>query len=129
MPLFLLTVITGLLPLGGTKGNQELAENRRKNRNYYNVANKSENWTDYKRTLTNYIKSLKQAKGESRSRHCEEIEKAPESASLSAPFNLKIKTTPQQRKGPWKNYCGSTSLVQKYFPKLLKAGTVLNCSF
>jgi hypothetical protein len=38
--------------------------------------------TDYKRTLTDYNKALRQAKRESWRRHCEEIEKAPECARL-----------------------------------------------
>jgi hypothetical protein len=43
-----------------------------------NLAKKSGNWTDYKRTLT----ALRQAKRESWRRHCEEIEKTPECARL-----------------------------------------------
>jgi len=41
------------------------------------------NWTDYKRTLTDYNKALRQAKRESWKRHCEEIEKVPECARLN----------------------------------------------
>jgi hypothetical protein len=55
---------------------------RRKVRRLFNVAKKSGNWTDYKRTLTDYNKALRQAKRESWRRHCEEIEKAPECARL-----------------------------------------------
>jgi len=43
---------------------------------------KSGNWTEYKRTLTDYNKALRQAKTESWGRHCEETEKAPECARL-----------------------------------------------
>jgi len=43
---------------------------------------KSRNWTDYKRTLTDYNTALRQTKRESWRRHCEEIEKAPECARL-----------------------------------------------
>jgi hypothetical protein len=46
------------------------------------VAKKSGNWNDYKRTLTDYNKALRQAKRESWRRHCEEIEKAAECARL-----------------------------------------------
>jgi len=62
--------------------NQDLAERRRKVRRLFNVAKKSGNWTDYKRTLTDYNKALRQAKRESWRRHCEEIETAPECARL-----------------------------------------------
>jgi hypothetical protein len=60
--------------------NQGLAEKRRKVRKLFNVAKKSGEWTDFKRTLTEYNKALRQAKRESWRRHCEEIEKAPEHA-------------------------------------------------
>jgi hypothetical protein len=62
--------------------NQRLAEKRRKVRKLFNVAKKSGDWTDYKRTLTDYNKALRQAIRESWRRHCEEIEKAPECARL-----------------------------------------------
>jgi alpha-galactosidase/6-phospho-beta-glucosidase family protein len=62
--------------------NADLAEKRRKVRRLFNVAKQSVNWTDYKRTLTDYNKALRQAKRESWRRHCEEIEKAPECARL-----------------------------------------------
>jgi hypothetical protein len=62
--------------------NQGLAEERRKVRKLFNAANKSGDWTDYKRTLTDYNKALRQAKRESWKRHCEEIEKAPGCARL-----------------------------------------------
>jgi hypothetical protein len=42
--------------------NPDLAEKRRKVRRLFNVAKKSGNWTDYKRTLTEYNKALRQAK-------------------------------------------------------------------
>ena len=61
--------------------NQGLAVKRRKVRKLFNAAKKSGVWTDYKRTLTDYNKALRQAKRESW-RHCEEIEKAPECARL-----------------------------------------------
>ena len=54
--------------------NQGIAEKRRKVRKLFNVAKKSGDWTDYKRTLTEYNKALRQAKRESWRRHCEEIE-------------------------------------------------------
>jgi hypothetical protein len=50
---------------------------RRKVRKLFNVTKKSGDWTDYKITLTDYNKALRQAKRESWRRHCEEIEKAP----------------------------------------------------
>jgi len=62
--------------------NQDLTVKRRKVRRLFIVAKKSGNWTDYKRTLTDYNKALRQAKRESWRRHCEEIEKAPECARL-----------------------------------------------
>jgi len=63
-------------------GNLDLAERRKKVRRLFSLAKKSENWTDYKRTLADYNKALRQAKRESWTRHCEEIEKAPEWARL-----------------------------------------------
>ena len=77
-------------------------------RRLFNVAKKSGNWTDYKRTLTDYNKALRQAKRESWRRHCEQIEKAPECARLHrilskdervqlAPSNLEMEIIPQQR--------------------------------
>jgi hypothetical protein len=60
----------------------DLAERRRKVRSLFIAAKKSGNWTDYKRSLTDYNKALRQAKRESWRRHCEEIEKAPESSRL-----------------------------------------------
>jgi len=62
--------------------NQDLAERRKKVRRLFVLAKKSGNWTDYKRTLTDYNKALRQAKRESWRRHCEEIEKAPVCARL-----------------------------------------------
>jgi len=62
--------------------NQDLAERRNKVCGLFNVAKKSGNWNDYKRTLTDYNKTLRQAKRGSWRRHCEEIEKAPECARL-----------------------------------------------
>jgi hypothetical protein len=62
--------------------NQDLVEKKRKVRKLFSAAKKSGNWTDYKRTLTNYNKALREAKRESWRRHCEENEKAPESARL-----------------------------------------------
>jgi invasion protein IalB len=60
----------------------DLADKRRKVRRLFNVAKQSRNWTDYKRTLTEYNKALRQAKRESWMRNCEEIEKVPECARL-----------------------------------------------
>jgi len=62
--------------------NQDLADRRRKVRRLFNAAKKSGNWTDCKRTLTDYNKAFRQAKRESWRRHCEEIEKAPECTRL-----------------------------------------------
>jgi len=62
--------------------NEGLAVKRRKVRKLFNAAKKSGDWTDYKRTLTDYNKALRQAKRKSWRRHCEEIEKAPECARL-----------------------------------------------
>jgi hypothetical protein len=62
--------------------NQDLPVKRRKVRRLFNVAKKSGNWTDYKKTLIDYNKALRQAKRESWRRHCEEIEKAPDCAIL-----------------------------------------------
>jgi hypothetical protein len=39
--------------------NHDLAERRRKVRRLFNAAKKSRNWTDYKRTLTDYNKALR----------------------------------------------------------------------
>jgi hypothetical protein len=44
--------------------NRELAERRKKVRKLFNAAKKSGNWTDYKRSLTDYNKTLRQAKRE-----------------------------------------------------------------
>jgi hypothetical protein len=44
---------------------QDLAERRKSVRRLFNAAKKSGNWTDYKRTLTDYNKALRQAKRES----------------------------------------------------------------
>jgi hypothetical protein len=60
----------------------DLAERRRRVCSLFNAAKKSGNWTDYKRSLIDYNKALRQAKRESWRRHCEEIEKDPESARL-----------------------------------------------
>jgi hypothetical protein len=57
--------------------NQGLAEKRRKVRKLLNIKKKSGEWTDFKKTLTEYNKALRQAKRESWRRQCEEIEKAP----------------------------------------------------
>jgi hypothetical protein len=57
-------------------------ERKRKVHRLFNVAKKSGNWTDYKRTLNDYNKALRQAKAQSWRRHYEEIEKAPECARL-----------------------------------------------
>jgi hypothetical protein len=62
--------------------NRGLAEKRRKVRKLFNTAKKSGDWTDCKRTLTEYNKALRQAKRESWRRQCEEIEKTPECARL-----------------------------------------------
>jgi hypothetical protein len=48
----------------------------------FNAAKNSGNWTEYKRTLTDYSKALRQANRESWRRHCEEIAKASECARL-----------------------------------------------
>jgi hypothetical protein len=55
---------------------------RREVRRLFNVAKKSGIWTDYKRTLTEYNKALRQTKRESWRRRCEEIEKAPVCARI-----------------------------------------------
>jgi hypothetical protein len=47
--------------------NRALAQKRIIHR-LFNAAKKSGNWTDYKRSLTDYNKALKQAKSESRRR-------------------------------------------------------------
>jgi len=49
--------------------NQDLTERRKKVHRLFSLAKKSGNWTDYKRTLTDYNKALRQAKRESRRRH------------------------------------------------------------
>jgi hypothetical protein len=56
--------------------NQGLAVKRRKVRKLFNAAKKSGDWTDYKRTLTDNNKALRQAKRESCRRQFEETEKA-----------------------------------------------------
>jgi hypothetical protein len=45
--------------------NQDLVERRRKIRRLFSAAKKSWYWTDYKRSLTEYNKALRQAKRES----------------------------------------------------------------
>jgi hypothetical protein len=57
-------------------------ERRRKVRRLFNAAKKTGNWTDYKKTLTDFNKAPRRAKRESWRRHCEEIEKAQECARL-----------------------------------------------
>jgi hypothetical protein len=52
---------------------QDLAERRREVRRLFSAAKKSGNWTDYKRTVTDYNKAFRQAKTESWRRHCQEI--------------------------------------------------------
>jgi hypothetical protein len=61
--------------------NRDLSEKSKRVHRLFNAAKKSGDWTDYKRSLTDYNKALKQAKRGSW-RHCEEIEKALESARL-----------------------------------------------
>jgi hypothetical protein len=82
---------------------------RRKVSRLFNVVKKSGNWTDYKRKLTDYNKALRQAKRESRWRHCKEIEKVPDFARLQrmgrvqlVHSSLKMENIPQQRKRPWR---------------------------
>jgi len=60
--------------------NQDLGDKRKNVRRLFNLAKKSGNWTDYKRNLTDYNNALRQAKRESWSRNCVEVEKAPECA-------------------------------------------------
>ena len=62
--------------------NQGLAMKRRNVRKLFNEAKKSGDWTDYKKTITDYNKALRQVKRESWRRHCEEIEMVPECARL-----------------------------------------------
>jgi hypothetical protein len=62
--------------------NRDLSEKKKRVRRLFNAAKKSGDWTDYKRSLTKYNKALRLAKRDSWKRHCEEIEKAPESARL-----------------------------------------------
>jgi len=95
--------------------NQDLAERRAKVRRLCNAEKKSGNWTDYKRTLTDYNKALRQPKRKSWRRHCE-IEKAPECARLQRILSKdeqKMENILQQRRRPWKSYSGSDSLAQK----------------
>jgi tRNA G10 N-methylase Trm11 len=61
---------------------RDRAEKRRIVCRLFNAAKMSENWTDYKETLTEYYKVLQQVKRESWRRHCEETEKAPECVRL-----------------------------------------------
>jgi hypothetical protein len=61
---------------------QDPAERRRKVCRLFSAAKKSGYWTDYKRSLTEYNKALRQAKRETWRRHSEEIKKAPECARL-----------------------------------------------
>jgi hypothetical protein len=60
-----------------SKWNQDLAEKRRKVHRLINDAKRSGNWTEYKRSVTDY-KALRQTKRESRKKHCDETEMAPE---------------------------------------------------
>jgi hypothetical protein len=100
--------------------NEGLAEKIRVVRKLYNAAKKSGDLTDFKRTPTDYNKALRQAKRESW-RRLRRLQNMPDSIGFSlrmsrvllAPFNLKTEIIPQERKRPWKNYSGSTSLVQK----------------
>jgi hypothetical protein len=95
--------------------NQGLAVKRRKVSKLFNAAKKSGDWTDYKRTSTDYNKALGQTKRENRGgdtvRRLRRLQNAPYSIGfslrmsrvLSAPFDLKMEITPQQRKGPRRN--------------------------
>jgi hypothetical protein len=76
-----------------SRWNQDLAEKRRKVQKLFNTAKMSGNWTDYKRSLTNYNKTLRQAKRESWRRQCEEIEKVPESGRLRRIFSKDIQSS------------------------------------
>ena len=57
-------------------------ERRRNICRLFNVVEKSGTWIDYKRSLTDYNKALRQAKRQSWKRQCEEIVQAPECARL-----------------------------------------------
>jgi hypothetical protein len=104
--------------------NQDLAVKRREVRRLFNVAKKSGNWTDYKRTLTEYNKHSgrpRENRGGDTARRLKRLLNVLYSTGFSqrmsrvllAPFNLKMENIPIQRKGHWRNYSGSTSLVQK----------------
>ena len=60
-------------------GNQDLAERRKKVQRLFNVAKKSQNWTDYKITLTDYNKALRQANRESWRRRLRRLQNVPNS--------------------------------------------------
>jgi hypothetical protein len=103
--------------------NRNLAEKRRNVRSLFHAA-KSGNWTDYKRYLTDYNKSLRQAKKESWRRHCKEIEKVPVSDRLHKiisqggrvllfPLGWIMVIIPHQRRRHCRNYCGCIFLVLK----------------
>jgi DNA helicase IV len=94
--------------------NRELAEKRRKVGRLFNTAKKSGNWTDYKRSLTDYNKALRQNHGEDTVRRLRRPQNVPDSIGSSqrvgrvqlAPSSLEMENIPRQRR-PWKNYYGS----------------------
>jgi hypothetical protein len=101
---------------------QDLAERRRKVRRLFNAANKSGNWTDYKRNLTDYNKDRpRETYGQDTVRRSRRLQNVPDSIGFfqrvgrvqSASSSLKMEHKLQKRKGPPKSYYGSTSLVQK----------------
>jgi hypothetical protein len=82
--------------------NQGLAEKRRKVRKLFNAAKKSGNWTDNKRTLTDYNKARENHGGDTVSRF-RKLQNVPDSTGFSlrmsrvlfAPVNLKKEIIPQ----------------------------------
>ena len=117
--------------------NQGLAVKSRKVRKLFNAAKKSGDWTDYKRTVTDYNKALRQAKRESGRRHCEEIEKAPECARLHRILSKDEQSaicSIQLENGDYTTTEKQTleELFRVHFPGseiVSETGTVLNWSF
>jgi len=118
--------------------NHELAERWNKVRRLFNSAKRSGNWTDYKRTLTDYNKALRQAKSESWRRHCEEIKKASECARLHRILSKDVWSAVSSIQLKNGEYATTEKgileeLLRVHFPgseiNLEPSGTVLNRSF
>jgi hypothetical protein len=104
--------------------NRDLSEKKRRVRRLFNATKKLGDWTDYKRSLTDYSKALRQAKethGRDIVRRLKRLQKVPDSTGFSqrearvpsVPLSWTVDITPHRRRKPCRNYCGSIFLAQK----------------